>query len=295
MEVFADSSAVKEDTFDAVDAWLSRGEFLRKLRQLEQEDEAERQVSSSTADDDDDAQQQEENDDPHMFDYQHFLKHQHCHDDYKHVNYTHINLGKMRDDDSSKEPLILQQDRQVGKGGLIWDAGYILADTLIQKKEWTLLGDKPQRVVELGAGTGVTGLMLAKAFSLAQVHLTDLPELQPLLECNLRQSKLDNVTCGVLEWGKTPSSGDHKYDVILGADVVAGIYNAPALIKTLYDLSHARTHIFLSTRDRLSGIMDDVCKELQEKFEVVERRAPCSDNRNPTVYIIYITGKRRVQ
>ncbi|KAG7351056.1 lysine methyltransferase [Nitzschia inconspicua] len=299
MEVLSNSQSVvvdkeDDDNFDAVDVWLSRGEFLRKLRQLEQEDEAERLKAAEADDKGNESNDQRCSTDSCTLDYPYFLQtnsKRNIYDDYKHVNYTHVNLGLFG---NATEPLVLQQDRHVGKGGLIWDAGYILADTLIQQKEWLLLGDKPQRVLELGAGTGVTGLMLAQAFSLAQVHLTDLPQLQPLLETNLAQSKLENATCGVLEWGKAAVSSE-KYDVILGADVVAGIYSAPALLKTLYDQSHENTHIFLSTRDRLSGIMDDFCQQLQERFEVVEKRTPCSDNRNPTVYIVHITGKRRAQ
>jgi predicted nicotinamide N-methyase len=221
----------------------------------------------------------------------------HCgmYDDYKHVNYRAINLGTIGNNSLAKH-LILQQDRSVGKGGLIWDAGYILADTLVQQKEWSVLGDKPQNVLELGAGTGVAGLLLAMAYPLAQVHLTDLPQLQPLLDNNIRSSKLDNATAGVLEWGNSIPDGNNKcYDVILGADVVAGIYSAPALLKTLVDSSHSCTHIFLSTRERLSGIIDDFCRQLSERFDVVEKRLPQSGNRNPTVSIIYITGKRPFQ
>lgn len=330
-DVHTDDDADLED--DAFNAWFHRGEFLRELRLLEQEDEAERQLQQAAVETDDDDDDIINN--HNMLDYPHFLKTnrtRRIYDDYKHVNYEYVNLGTCsvdgntndnnnNDTDSAEllQPLIIQQDRSVGKGGLIWDAGYILADTLMQQQQnnnnsddnttntnnWTLLhSDRPQRVLELGAGTGVTGLMLAKAFpKTAQVHLTDLPLLQPLLERNLKAAQLDNATCGVLEWGKTTAESStttntctkHNYDIIVGADVIAGIYSAPALLQTLCDLSHERTHIFLSTRDRLSGIADDFCVQLAERFEVVEKRMPCSDNGNPTVYILYITGKRLVQ
>ena len=64
----------------------------------------------------------------------------------------------------------------------------------------------PLRVLELGAGVGLTGLQLATQFH-CQVVVTDLPVAIPLLERNiiLNQSKFvggtDSVKCQVLAWG----------------------------------------------------------------------------------------------
>jgi hypothetical protein len=164
-----------------------------------------------------------------------------------------------------------------------------LGDSLINKKdEW--FTQYPQRIVELGSGTGVTGLMIAKAFPNSTVHLTDLPILLPLLEKNTKGC--DNATFGVLEWGKPVNE---TYDVILGADVVAGIYDSQGLAKTIYDLSHERTRVYLSTRDRLSGLIETFLANLQVYFTNVETSQPQSDNQAPNVSIIYVSGKRRFQ
>mmetsp|Transcript_21274 Transcript_21274/g.37420 ORF Transcript_21274/g.37420 Transcript_21274/m.37420 type:complete len:133 (+) Transcript_21274:688-1086(+) len=132
--------------------------------------------------------------------------------------------------------------------------------------------------------------MIARTFPMSKVHLTDLPQLQPLLEKNTKH--VENATYGVLEWGKPVNE---TYDVILGADVVAGIYDSQALVKSLFDLAHENTRIYLSARERLSGLLDTFELDLKERFATVERRMADSDNKNPSVFIICISGKRRFQ
>ena len=123
---------------------FDRGSFLRKLRELEKEDELERQREMETVDEETEVITTD------TLDYQRYIKQQQMkpiYDDYKHVNYRCIDFGHIN---NSTTPLIIEQDRSVGKGGLVWDAGYILGDSLIQKQdEWLL--QYPQRIVELGS------------------------------------------------------------------------------------------------------------------------------------------------
>jgi hypothetical protein len=267
----------ESDEYDAASVMLNRGEFLRKLREMERQDEEERAthpmdlgnlVSSST------------------LDYDSYLANQSCYDDYKHVNYLHIDFGLVGD-----RRVIVQQDRSVGKGGLVWDAGYVLADHLIQTKYLWNASGRPVRMVELGAGTGVTGFLLASAFPESKVHLTDLPLLMPLLNTNAKG--MDNATVGELEWGTTATLD--KYDVIVGADVVASIYSAPALAKTIYDLSTARSQVYLACRDRLAGSLELFETQLRVLFTRVERRKATSNNKNPDLWILHASGRRSNQ
>lgn len=68
------------------------------------------------------------------------------------------------------------------------------------------------RILELGAGVGLTGLHLGTCCD-CRVLLTDLPEAMPLLERNitLNQSKFvggtEAVTCQVLAWGNENDAG----------------------------------------------------------------------------------------
>jgi predicted nicotinamide N-methyase len=252
------------------DVMMNRGTFLRKLRQMAEEDDAHRDNNTNDCGDSD------------VLSYQSYLAVHAVYDDYKHVNYNKIDFGIV-----GGSPLVIEQDRTVGKGGFVWDSGYILAEHVTREMDWQI--GNPS-VVELGSGTGVTGLFVARQVPDAKVHLTDLPELLPLLEKNSNDSL--NVTAGVLEWGRN-SSG--QYDVILGADVVASIYDSSALAKTIYDLSHEQTRVYLACEDRLAGSIETFESHMKNMFEHVERKKSNSANNNPKVWILQIHGKRQNQ
>lgn len=311
-----DESVSDSSSYDACDELFKQGDFLRQLRLLEQEDEALREKDRQEH-----PQQEEEDDgsDTNTLDYKRYLtKQEGMYDDYKHVNYQYIDFGIIDapgvvcDSDSKNDsstnvrqtPLVIEQDRSLGKGGFIWDAGVILADSVLRMEqketEWLDMGSsdstqkKTTKIVELGAGTGVTSLMIAKACPQATVHLTDLPVLVPLLSKNCQQCP-GQATCGVLEWGKPVLTGENDaapYDIILAADVVAGIYDSSGLAKTIYDLSHEKTVVYLAYRERLTGIIERFESYMHELFTKVEKMDSDSSNHSPNVFIMKVSGKR---
>ena len=201
----------------------------------------------------------------------------------------------------------------------VWDAGYILAQTFLrnyyyqqqQQKQGTnhpnpQPNNTPVHIIELGAGTGITSLLIAKSLlqnkndTAVSFHLTDLPELQPLLQqncvTNFPHQTNNNVTHGVLEWGSNANSTTaHTYDVILGADVVTSIYSADKLAHSLYALStNAHTQIYIAYRERVTGMLATFRTRMHTMFAVVDTTTlpPNSTNHNPTVVIVYLTGKK---
>lgn len=268
-----------DDEYDAVSVLMQRGEFLRRLREIERQDEQEREREENT-------QLLDVTFNNRTLDYQSYLANQHYYDDYKHVNFHQIDFGTIGD-----RHVIIQQsrDKETGKGGLVWDAGFILADHLIQTQELWNPSSRPVRMVELGAGTGVTGLILAAAFPESKVHLTDLSALLPLLKTNAKG--FENATVGELEWGTTTASLE-KYDIIVGSDVVASIYDSSALAKTIYDLADERSQIYLACRDRLAGSIEQLEMHLTRLFANVRRRKATSTNRNPDVWILHVSDRR---
>jgi hypothetical protein len=266
---------------------------------------------------------------------------------------------------NNNNTFVVAQDRGVGKGGLIWDAGFILGEHVLQySQDWSRTGGVGSSsssssyskstptssstttttttttipipitsMVELGAGTGITGFYVAKSFpTTTHVHLTDLPELQPLLETNRRLTNtMQNTTTCVLPWGSGASKRMHAtstttattsaassnchlmtpakstttsttattatkttstFDVILGADVAASIYDSSALMETIYDLAHEHTWVYISGRDRLTGTVEGLQVQLQTLFRFVEQVPVQSRNQNPTVSILRATGKK---
>lgn len=268
--------ASHDDEYDAAAVMLNRGEYMRMLREMERQDEEQRgceEVNEIKA----------VLSDSSTLDYEAFLATQSYYDDYKHVNYRHIDFGSV-----DNRRVIIQQSREYGKGGLVWDAGYILADHLIQTRDMWNPSRRPLRIVELGSGTGVTGLLLAASIPESKVHLTDLSQLLPLLEHNAMG--IENATVGELEWGTTVAVD--KYDLIVGSDVIAGIYDSVGLAKTIYDLATERSEVYLACRDRLAGSLEQFEVHLRRLFNKVERRHGQSRNKNPTVWILYASGRR---
>ena len=337
-----------ESDYDAADIMLfGRGAHLRKLRELEAQDEAERSAAAAAAAAEAASAKEESNhnssnnniimtidkndNDTLQYESHFLLAGQQYYDDYKHVNYRFIDFGYVRkslllqedlsgcDSDHEKHqqhqqqlPLIIEQDRSLrSKGGMVWDAGFILAEHVIHEhEEWkkptgrnhkchtnnnTMQHPSLVTMVELGAGTGITGLMVASALP-NDVHmsLTDLPLLMPLLQKNLErnQSPCLHATAFPLAWGNHVKG---HYDVILGADVVAGIYDPIKLAQTMADLCHDRTIVYLAVNSRLTEIIATFETALHQHFERIERRVPVSRNKNPNVSILVATGRRLYQ
>jgi predicted nicotinamide N-methyase len=315
---YGEESDSDSSNYDACDEIFKQGDYLRMLRQIQLEDEAQRELERQKQAEEEEEDDDDGNSNSNTFEYRKFLLNQkEKYDDYKHVNYQYINFGvpnvdygannaddtdeiesSAAEEKGNQSLVVIEQDRSLGKGGLIWDAGFVLAEHVLRMEARGIqvmprCGENT-RIIELGAGTGVTSLLIAAALPSTTVHLTDLPLLMPLLEKNCRACCPQNATCGVLEWGKQPFGDDVKapYDIILAADVVAGIYDSSGLAKTIYELSHANTVIYLGYRERLSGCMDRFEDYMQEMFTVVERCPPDSTNQNPKVFVLKITGKR---
>lgn len=265
-----------DHSYDATAALFGRGDMLRKLRELEREDEAERALGCES-----DGSLQSD-----TLVYDTFLADQRYYDDYKHVNYRCIDFGHVHG-----KPLVIEQDRKLGKGGLVWDAGFILADHIMRRGQWAQ--DTPSSVIELGAGTGVTGLLLARSFPDVRVELTDLAEVVPLVHKNC--SQVENATASVLRWGEPVATRAGAYDVIVGSDVIASIYDPSGLAKTIYDLAHEKTMVYLACRDRLAGSVEAFEERMRGMFHHVERTRADSRNGNPSVWVLQIHGKRRTQ
>ncbi|KAI0067294.1 hypothetical protein BV25DRAFT_1089823 [Artomyces pyxidatus] len=110
-----------------------------------------------------------------------------------------------------------QQDAIVeyGIAGKVWEAAYTMSFYLDSHSMHefdppsTFFSRRTVNVIELGSGTGIVGIMLAeKLMTAGRLHdcvvLTDLPEVCPLLEKNLKihfNQSVANAVSRPLSWG----------------------------------------------------------------------------------------------
>lgn len=84
---------------------------------------------------------------------------------------------------------VLESPGYLGIGGKVWDSSYVLLAYLFNSHLKGLHLVNQKQVLELGSGTGVTGLALG-ALAPASLYLTDLAEVVPLLEDNVELNML---------------------------------------------------------------------------------------------------------
>ncbi|MBN3314547.1 MT21D methyltransferase, partial [Atractosteus spatula] len=164
-------------------------------------------------------------------------------------------------------------------GCVVWDAAIVLAKYLETEQFYQpsegINTWANKTVVELGAGTGVVGLMAATLG--AHVTLTDLEDLQPLLELNIRDHlplvrtgsvKAKVLKC-LLKKGKNAVGHFTSPAFIWGCCMADCIYyeqSVEPLAKTLRDLAGPQTCILCCYEQRTMGKNPEVEKRFFEVF-----------------------------
>ncbi|NXB50851.1 MT21A methyltransferase, partial [Leucopsar rothschildi] len=172
----------------------------------------------------------------------------------------------------------LQQDwRRLGVAAVVWDAAIVLCAYL----EMEGIDLKDRSVIELGAGTGLLGIVVTLLVSPvllsplgARVTITDRAAALELLESNV-QANLPPELCPravvkELTWGKDLDNfPPGAFDFVLGADIVYLEETFAELLQTLEHLCSERTVILLSCRIRYERDLQFL-KMLRERFSVAE-------------------------
>nr|XP_006110519.1 EEF1A lysine methyltransferase 3 [Pelodiscus sinensis] len=107
-------------------------------------------------------------------------------------------------------------------------------------------------VIELGAGTGIVGILATLLGG--DVTLTDLPlalkQIQENVRRNVPAEHLARARVCALTWGLNHEEFLRDYDFILGADIVYLKDTYPMLIRTLRHLCGPHSTIYLSSKMR---------------------------------------------
>ncbi|NXU62660.1 MT21A methyltransferase, partial [Horornis vulcanius] len=178
----------------------------------------------------------------------------------------------------------LQQDwRRLGVAAVVWDAAVVLCAYL----EMEGIDLRDRSVIELGAGTGLLGIVVTLlgtkepagvralySTCCAHVTITDraaaLEFLESNVQANLPPELRPRAVVKELTWGKDLDNFPAgAFDFILGADIVYLEETFVELLQTLEHLCSERTVILLSCRIRYERDLKFL-KMLRERFSVSE-------------------------
>ncbi|XP_037552232.1 protein N-lysine methyltransferase METTL21A [Nematolebias whitei] len=144
--------------------------------------------------------------------------------------------------------LRLAQDwKKLGVAAVVWDAAVVMSLYL----ELGSIELKGKRVIELGAGTGLVGIVAALLG--AHVTITDREPALDLLSANVKTNLTpdQSVVVSELSWGMGlehyPAGG---FDLVLGADIIYLEDTFQSLIQTLEYLSSDATVVLLACKIR---------------------------------------------
>ena len=131
-----------------------------------------------------------------------------------------------------------------GLGGSVWASGPALLGWLSHTSERRAMVEG-RSCLELGAGLGLTGIGLIKAFGARKVHLTDLPKQLPLLRRNVaanhESGDPQTPSVSALVWGTVPAVvGDETWDVLVGTDLTYDDEHVEPLAATIHGLLSRR-------------------------------------------------------
>ncbi|XDV52276.1 hypothetical protein PO909_021027 [Leuciscus waleckii] len=157
----------------------------------------------------------------------------------------------------------------LGVSASVWDSALHLCQ-FFEKESLDLSG---KRIIELGAGTGLVGIVAARLG--AQVTITDLSlalaQIESNVECNTPLSGWPSVAPAVLplSWGRDHDSFSSSWEFVLGADIVYMPETFPLLLDTLAHLSKDGAVVLLaSPMRREHGAQDFYNTVLPQMFKV---------------------------
>ncbi|XP_068171987.1 EEF1A lysine methyltransferase 3-like [Antennarius striatus] len=175
----------------------------------------------------------------------------------------------------------------LGVAALVWDAALQLCRYL--EEQPVDLGGK--RVIELGAGTGVVGILSARLGAI--VTLTDLPLALRQLQTNVSNNTpfsgwpTSPPTVLPLSWGEDHSNFSSDWDLVLCADIIYLPETYPLLMETLAHLCKNGAVVYLSSKMRKEHRTPYFLDEyLQSRFivELVNR----DDKENINIYRAFL-------
>ncbi|KAG4985520.1 hypothetical protein AAZX31_12G076100 [Glycine max] len=166
-------------------------------------------------------------------------------------------------------------------GTTVWDASLVFVKFLernCRKGKFSPAKLKGKRVIELGAGCGVSGIGMALLG--CDVIVTDQKEVLPLLQRNVERNisritqknpeSFGSIKVAELQWGDEShiKAVGPPFDYIIGTDVVYVEHLLEPLLQTILALSGPRTTIMLGYEIRSTSVHEKMLQKWKRNFDV---------------------------
>lgn len=174
-----------------------------------------------------------------------------------------------------------------------WGAAFILANQIKALEQYTRVysaSTSSLKVLEIGAGTGLSGLAAAVIWR-ADVVITDLPSIIPgmqaniVLNANLIANSGGRARCGSLDWAqpdKLVGSGhpdfdynaeEHQFEVLLAADTLYSEDHPSLMAQTIFRwLARSKDACFIVCYAQRIAYLDHI----RELWTLLEEGGLCS-------------------
>ncbi|KAI9361526.1 putative methyltransferase-domain-containing protein, partial [Pilaira anomala] len=175
--------------------------------------------------------------------------------------------------------MLIKENWELGTPGKVWDSALVISQLFSDKIKSDPSQFKHHRILDLSAGTGCVGLLMALLYrknitNLPQITMTDLPEALDLIYQNRAANHLESYTkVQALRWGNYNDVQcllrDGSINTIIASDVIYEPASFPKLVQTLDWLSESvetKIDIFLGYKRRGLSREDeqsffDICAE----------------------------------
>ncbi|XP_067170045.1 EEF1A lysine methyltransferase 3 [Apteryx mantelli] len=161
---------------------------------------------------------------------------------------------------------------RLGVAAPVWEAALALCGYFEEQR----LDFQGKSVIELGAGTGIVGILAALLGG--DVTITDLPVALEQIRENVRRNVPATLApqprVRALSWGLDHGAFPSGYDVVLGADIVYLRETFPLLLGTLRHLCGPRSVAYLASkmrREHGAGLFFDTLLPQHFLAELVHR------------------------
>lgn len=115
----------------------------------------------------------------------------------------------------------------------VWTASLFIAEHILMLS--TELDVTKKRVLELGAGTGLAGIAIARLLSPSSIVITDYPDdgIISTLRENVGRNQVHQATVIPVSWGDAKALDGQTFDVIVAADTLWNIEHHESFCQTL--------------------------------------------------------------